>query len=87
MLFRSLVGTPLSLVMLVLLRHAALLAPAPVAAAGSLAVAALTSTALSLIHQLDATAMILMWNLGTAALFVLFGGLYAHRLFSWVALR
>ncbi len=37
---------------------------------GSLAVAAITATALSLFHVIDATAMILMWNVGTAALFM-----------------
>lgn len=82
-----LVGAPLSLALLVMLRFTALLAPTPVAIAGSLAVAAITSTALSLFHQLDATAMILIWNLGTAALLVALGGLYGRRIFSWVAPR
>jgi hypothetical protein len=80
-----LVGAPLSLAMLVMLRYAALLSPTPVAITGSLAVAAMTSTALSLFHPLDATAMILIWNLGTAALLVAFGGLYGRTMFSWVA--
>jgi hypothetical protein len=80
-----LVGAPLSLAMLVMLRCAALLAPTPVAIAGSLAVAAMTSTALSLFHPLDATLMILMWNLGTAALLVALGGLFGRKMFSWVA--
>ena len=82
-----LVGAPLSLAMLVMLRYAALLAPTPVAITGSLAVAAMTSTALSLFHPLDATVMILIWNLGSAALLVALGGLYGRRLFSWVAPR
>jgi hypothetical protein len=80
-----LVGAPLSLAMFVMLRHTALLSPTPVAITGSLAVAAMTSTALSLFHPLDATALILIWNLGTAALLVAFGGLYGRRMFSWVA--
>ena len=82
-----LVGAPLSLAMLVMLRYAALLAPTPVAITGSLAVAAMTSTALSLFHPLDATVMVLIWNLGTAALLVALGGLYGRRMFSWVAPR
>jgi len=82
-----LVGAPLSLAMLVMLRHAAPLSPTPVAITGSLAVAAMTSTALSLFHPLDATALILIWNLGTAALIVAFGGLYGRRFLSWVAPR
>lgn len=82
-----LVGAPLSLALLVMLRFAALLAPTSVAIAGNLAVAAMTSTALSLFHPLDATAMILIWNLGTAALLVVLGGLYGRRMFSWVVPR
>lgn len=80
-----LVGAPLSLALLVMLRFTALLAPTPVAIAGSLAVAAMTSTALSLFEPLDATVMVLIWNLGTAALLVALGGLYGRRMFSWVA--
>jgi len=54
---------------------------------GSLAVAAITATALSLFHDLDATVMILMWNLGTAALFVGLGGAFGGRMLSWAAPR
>jgi len=52
--FATLVLTnlPLSLAMLVMLRHAAPLRPTTVALAGSLAVAALTAVALSLLHGL-----------------------------------
>ncbi|MFI5013830.1 MAG: NrsF family protein [Hyphomicrobiales bacterium] len=87
--FATLVLTslPLSLAMLVMLRYAAPLRPTMVALTGSLSVAAITATALSLFHSLDATAMILMWNLATTALFVAFGGLFTRRLFSWVAPR
>lgn len=80
-----LVGAPLSLAMLVMLRYAALLSPAPVAITGSLAVAGMTSTALSLFHPLDASVMVLIWNLGTAALLVALGGLFGPKMFSWVA--
>jgi len=70
--FATLVLTslPLSLAMVVMLRYAAPLRPMSVTLTGSLAVAAITATALSLFHDLDATVMILTWNLGTAALFV-----------------
>ncbi|MFI4995883.1 MAG: NrsF family protein [Hyphomicrobiales bacterium] len=87
--FATLVLTslPLSLAMLVMLRYAAPLRPTAVALTGSLAVAAITATALSLFHSLDATAMILMWNLATTALFVGLGGLLTRRMFSWVAPR
>jgi len=82
-----LTSVPLWLGLLLMLRHAALLFSAAVAVAGSLAVAALAATALSLFHGLDASAMILMWNLGAAALLVGLGSAFGERMFSWVASR
>jgi hypothetical protein len=61
---------PLSLVLLAMLRHAAPLRPTLVTLAGSLSVAAITATALSLFHNPDATIMILIWNLGTSVLII-----------------
>jgi hypothetical protein len=79
-----LTGVPLSLLMFVMLRHAAPLRPVPVALAGSLAVAAMTGSALSLFHAFDATVMILIWNLGSVALLIGLGALLGGKLFSWV---
>jgi len=85
--FATLVLTslPLSLAMVVMLRYAAPLRPMSVTLTGSLAVAAITATALSLFHDLDATVMILTWNLGTAALFVGLGAALGGKMFSWAA--
>jgi hypothetical protein len=87
--FATLVLTslPLSLAMLVMLRYAAPLRPTAVTFMGSLAIAAITATALSLFHVIDATVMILMWNFGTAALFVSLAGLFGRRMFRWAAPR
>ena len=87
--FATLVLTslPLSLAILVMLRYAAPLRPTAVILTGSLAVAAITATALSLFHTVDATVMILMWNLGTAVLFVTLAGAFGRRMFRWVAPR
>jgi hypothetical protein len=79
-----LTGVPLSLLMFVMLRHAAPLRPLPVALAGSLAVAAMTASALSLFHAFDATVMILMWNLGSAALLVALGTFLGRKMLSWL---
>jgi len=54
---------------------------------GSLAVAAITATALSLFHVFDASVMILMWNFGTAALFVGLAHVFGPKMFRWVAPR
>jgi hypothetical protein len=87
--FATLVLTslPLSLAMLVMLRHAAPLRPTTVTLAASLAVAGLSATALSLLHGLDATLMILIWNLGAAAMLIGLGCVFGRKMFSWVAPR
>jgi len=82
-----LTSVPLSLAKLVMLRHAALLRPTTVAAIGGLAIAAMTSFALSLIHDLDATIMILLWNLGTAAVIAGLAGIFGRPTLAWVAAR
>lgn len=87
--FATLVLTslPLSLLMLVMLRYAAPLRPTAAILMGSLAVAAITAAALALFHVMDASLMILMWNLGTAAILTGLGALFGHRMFRWVAPR
>jgi hypothetical protein len=70
---------PLSLAMFGMLRHGSLLRASTVAVTGSLAVAAMSATAMSIFHRLDATVMILVWNLGTAALIVALGSWLARR--------
>ncbi|WP_454739691.1 NrsF family protein [Cupriavidus necator] len=79
------VSTPLSIALMTMLRYVARLSPVPVAMCASLAVAAMAATSLSLIHPLDASAMVLLWNLGVALLFVGAGSLFGHRLFARAA--
>jgi hypothetical protein len=76
---------PLSLALLVMLRYAVLLRASAVAMTGGLAVAAITATTLSLLHQLDATAMILVWNAGIVTLIAGLGGVFGRRMFRWTA--
>ena len=82
-----LTSSPLSFALLAMLRYAAPLRPTEVILTGSLAVAAITATALSLFHEQDATVMILIWNLGPAILFIGLGGVFGRRMFSWMAQR
>jgi hypothetical protein len=82
-----LTSVPLSIAMLVMLRYAALLHPTAVSVMGGLAVAAMTSFALSLIHDLDATVMILVWNLGAAALIAGLSSVFGRAMFTWIASR
>lgn len=74
-----LTSLPLSLAMLVMLRRGSLLRPTTVAIMGSLAVAAMIATAMSIFHSLDATVMILVWTLGAAALIVVIGGVLGRN--------
>jgi hypothetical protein len=82
-----LTSAPLAIVLAVMLRYAAMLRAGAVAMMGGLAVAAITSTALALLHDLDATIMILVWNLGTAALITSLGGLVGRHIFRWMSSR
>jgi hypothetical protein len=82
-----LISAPLSLAILVMLRYTALLEPARVAAMGALAVSAIAATALSLLHSLDATIMVLVLNFGIAALFVGLASAFGNKIFSLVAPR
>jgi len=76
------VSVPLSVVMFAMLSHAARLHPKLVTMTAGLAVAAMTSTALSLLHEIDATVMVLAWNLGVAALLVALEGALGRRVLS-----
>lgn len=82
-----LTSVPLSIAMLIMLRYAALLRPVAVSVSGGLAVAAITAFALSLFHNLDATIMILLWNLGTAALIAGLASAFGHSMLAWTATR
>jgi len=70
---------PLALAMFAMLRRGSLLSANTMALTGSLAVAAMSATAMSIFHSLDATVMILVWNLGVAALIVVVGCLLGRR--------
>jgi hypothetical protein len=82
-----LTSVPLSIAMLVMVRYAALLRPTEVCMTGGLAVAAITSFALSLFHDLDATIMILLWNFGSAALIAGLASVFGRSLLTSVASR
>jgi len=73
--------------MLVMLRYAALLRPTAAAVSGSLSIAAMTATALSLFHELDASVMILTWNVGILALIVAVGGAVGPKMLASLSPR
>jgi len=80
-------SVPLSFAILLMLRYAALLRPTEVCAAAGLAVAALSAFAISLFHDLDATVMILVWNLGVVTLIAGLASVFGRITLTWVAAR
>lgn len=80
-----LLSSPLSASIFVMLRHVARLRPALVTLAAGLAVAGMTSTAMSLLYRLDATIMNLIWNLGATALIVAIEATVGRRVLSRMA--
>jgi hypothetical protein len=62
-------GVPMTATMLYLTRHAAMFRPFPVAALGGLSAAAFASLGLTLVHELNAAVMVLVWH-GIAVLVV-----------------
>ncbi|MGH6912398.1 MAG: NrsF family protein [Geminicoccales bacterium] len=77
-----LVSLPPAAVLALMLRHTAWLHPTPAAMSGGLAVGGIAATAMSLLHDLDATVMVLVWTLGAAALIVALCGLLGRRIFA-----
>ena len=76
--FIVLMGVPLAISLVWMLRHAGPIRPVPVAALGGLAGAALSAAGLSLFHHLDAALMVLLWH-GGSTLVVVIGFLLAGR--------
>ena len=80
-----LTSVPLALVLMVMLRYAAPLRPGPATLCGGLAVAAIAATALSIIHDHDASALALFWNVGTAAAIAGLGSLFGRGMLGFMA--
>lgn len=75
-----LTSLPLWLLMLLMLRRSGAVRRVLPTLAGSLAVAATAGVAMDLLHRLDASAMILLWNFGTGAVIVLFATLFGRAI-------
>ncbi len=71
--FILLLGVPMAAALVLLLRHAGPVRPAPVLALAGLAAAALCSAGLSLFHHLDAALEVLVWHGAAVALVALLG--------------
>jgi hypothetical protein len=63
-----------------MLRSAAFLHLTAVSAMGALAVAGVAASAMSILHELDATIMVLIWNVGAASVVVAVGSTIGRRI-------
>jgi hypothetical protein len=77
-----LVSSPPAAVLAAMLRRSAWLDPTPAAMSGGLAIGGIAASAMALLHQLDATVMVLIWTLGAAALIVVLSSLLGPRVLA-----
>jgi hypothetical protein len=75
-------STPLAAMLFFMLRHARFVRTTATASVASIAVAGLTVSALRIFHELDATAMVLIWNVGAGAVMTLVGGVFGRLFMS-----
>jgi len=75
-----LTSLPLWLLMLLMLRRSGAVRRVLPTLAGSLAVAATAGVAMDLLHALDASAMILLWNFGTGTAIMLIAALFGRTM-------
>lgn len=74
-------SVPIAAILFFMLRHARFVRTTATASAAAVAVAGLTVSALRMFHELDATIMVLIWNVGAGAVITLIGALFGRRLF------
>ena len=80
----TLVSLPLTLVLLLMVRHAGAVRPAETALLATLSAAALSSAAVSLVHDGESALMVLAWHASAVALLTGLGWVLSRRLFAWI---
>lgn len=78
------ISIPLGITLLVMVRHAGAIQPAPTAMLATLSAAALASAGVSLVHAGETSLMVLLWHGGMVGLLCLACLLSGKRLFSWI---
>lgn len=80
----TLISLPLGLILLLMVRHAGVVRPAPTAMLAALSAAAMSAAGVSLFHEGESALMVLIWHLGAVALLSLLCWLFGRRLFAWL---
>jgi len=83
---RAIIGMslPLILVMMIMVRHAGVVLPAPTAMLAALSAAALCSAGVSLFHSGETALMSLVWHFGAVAVLSLVCVVTGGKVFSWI---
>ena len=81
----TMTSIPLGLVLLLMVRHAGVVRPGSTALLVMLSAAALSSSAVSLIHHDgESSLMVLLWHVGAVLLLSLLSLLFSRRMFAWI---
>ena len=80
----TLTSLPLGLVMLLMVRHAGVVRPAPTAMLAALSAAALSAAGVSMIHAGENALMVLLWHGGAVLVLSALSGLFGKHLFAWI---
>ena len=80
----TLTSLPLGLVMLLMVRHAGVVRPAPTAVLAALSAAALSAAGVSVIHAGENAFMVLLWHVGAVVVLSTLSGLFGRHLFAWI---
>ena len=81
------VSTVPALLIFIMIRRAAPIAPITTTGLATLAAAALAAAALRLFHVQDASIMVLVWQFGSVALLAAIGALFGENLLHWRHLK
>ncbi len=80
----TLISVPLGLILLVMVRHAGVVRPAPTAMLAALSAAAMSAAGVSLFHEGESALMALVWHVGAVAVLSVTCWLLGRRLFGWI---
>lgn len=78
----ALISMPLGFIMLLMVRHAGVVRPAPTAMLAALSAAAMSAAAVQLVHKGESALMVLVWHMGAVAMLSLLCLLFGQRLFG-----
>lgn len=80
----TLISLPLGAILLLMVRHAGVVRPAPTAMLAALSAAAMSAAGVSLFHEGESALMVLVWHLGAVTVLSVLCWLFGHHLFGWI---